>query len=71
MTNTVDPKKRRDLVKGIGLLAIALPLGVKCEPKVLAGPHEKKRVLRVAHITDVHIRPNTMPLNVSGAALKK
>ncbi|QTE39081.1 metallophosphoesterase [Mucilaginibacter gossypii] len=57
MTNTVDSKKRRDLVKGIGLLAISLPLGVKREPNALAGPHEKKRVLRVAHITGVHIRP--------------
>lgn len=57
MTNTVDSKKRRDLVKAIGLLAISLPLGVKRESNALAVPHGKKRVLRVAHITDVHIRP--------------
>jgi 3',5'-cyclic-AMP phosphodiesterase len=45
---------RRDLIKKTGALAFASAIG----NKVLASPDKKRKpVLTVAHITDVHIRP--------------
>ncbi|NRF41071.1 metallophosphoesterase [Pedobacter foliorum] len=49
--------KRRELIKGIGLIAGALSISgsaIAAEP--VAGP-KKKRILRIAHLTDIHMRP--------------
>jgi len=51
--------KRRQLLKNIGLTTGAFALGGKAVSEVLGNEIEKKkkRVLRVAHVTDIHIRP--------------
>ena len=49
--------KRRELIKGIGLVAGALSIsGSAMSAESIAGS-KKKRILRIAHITDVHMRP--------------
>ncbi|WP_448104334.1 metallophosphoesterase family protein [Pedobacter panaciterrae] len=49
--------KRRELIKGIGLVAGALSIsGSAMAAEPVAGT-KKKRILRIAHITDIHMRP--------------
>ncbi|ATP57187.1 metallophosphoesterase [Pedobacter ginsengisoli] len=49
--------KRRELIKGIGLVAGALSIqGSAMAAEPVASP-KKKRILRIAHITDIHMRP--------------
>ena len=48
--------KRRELLKGMGLVAVATslsPIKVGATEKI----NKRKRSLRIAHITDIHIRP--------------
>lgn len=53
--------KRRDILKGIGLAAGAIALGdVKAGAAVIEAP-KKRKVLKIAHITDVHIQPEAVP----------
>jgi len=51
--------KRRDLVKGIGLVAGSLSLATAANiaNAAVVRPPKEKRVFRIAHITDIHIRP--------------
>ncbi|WP_183565209.1 metallophosphoesterase family protein [Mucilaginibacter sp. SP1R1] len=49
--------KRRDLIKKIGLAAGTIALGNTVTAAPVIADQKKKRVLKIAHITDVHIRP--------------
>ncbi|MBN9380709.1 MAG: metallophosphoesterase [Chitinophagaceae bacterium] len=50
--------KRRDLLKSMGLTAGSVVAGgITAVASETALPLKKKRVLRIAHITDVHMRP--------------
>ena len=48
--------KRRDLIKSLGVTAGTIALSSVAEASV-AAPVRKKKALKIAHITDVHIRP--------------
>ncbi|NRF42012.1 metallophosphoesterase [Pedobacter foliorum] len=49
--------KRRELIKGIGLVAGALSIqGGAMAAEPVASP-KTKRILRIAHLTDIHMRP--------------
>jgi len=50
--------KRRDIIKGAGLITAASLLPSAANATILNHTNGSKRVLRVAHITDVHIRPD-------------
>ncbi|NOW98062.1 metallophosphoesterase [Mucilaginibacter sp. SG564] len=49
--------KRRDLIKQIGLVSGAAVLSNTVTASPINYEQKKKRVLKIAHITDVHIRP--------------
>ena len=49
--------KRRDLIKRIGLAAGTVALSNVTMASSVASDQKKRRVLKIAHITDVHIRP--------------
>lgn len=49
--------KRRELLRNIGLTAGAVALSGASAVASAAGTGKRKRILRLAHITDVHIRP--------------
>lgn len=49
--------KRRDLIKSLGIAAGAIAWSKGAEAAGVNPVEKKKRVLKVAHITDVHIRP--------------
>jgi 3',5'-cyclic AMP phosphodiesterase CpdA len=49
--------KRRDLIKSLGAAAGTIVLNNVAHASEAVSTEKKKRVLRVAHITDVHIRP--------------
>ncbi|MDN5286941.1 MAG: hypothetical protein JWR38_3215 [Mucilaginibacter sp.] len=49
--------KRRDLIKKIGFAAGTVALSNVAMASPVASDQKKRRVLKVAHITDVHIRP--------------
>jgi 3',5'-cyclic-AMP phosphodiesterase len=52
--------KRRDIIKNAGILSAAVLGGSRSLAGPAAAPWGKrKHVLRIAHITDVHIRPET------------
>lgn len=49
--------KRRDLIKKIGLATGAVALNNVVVASSLSSEQKKRKVLKIAHITDVHIRP--------------
>ncbi len=49
--------KRRQLIKNIGLAAGAIAVAGSSSSAPREKEAKQKRVLRIAHITDVHIRP--------------
>lgn len=49
--------KRRDLIKSLGTAAGTIVLSNVAHASEAVSTEKKKRVLKVAHITDVHIRP--------------
>jgi len=49
--------KRRELLKNIGLAAGTIALSGSASAAIAKRENKRKKVLRVAHITDVHIRP--------------
>jgi 3',5'-cyclic AMP phosphodiesterase CpdA len=49
--------KRRDLIKSLGAAAGTIVLSNVAHASEAVSTEKKKRVLKVAHITDVHIRP--------------
>ncbi|SEM82615.1 3',5'-cyclic AMP phosphodiesterase CpdA [Mucilaginibacter gossypiicola] len=49
--------KRRDLIKKVGLAAGTIALNKPMAAMSAVNGHKKQKVLRIAHITDVHIRP--------------
>src|SRR5262245_61612206 len=60
-----DPISRRTALRGVGLAGLAVGLPLTLPARSLArqlgstptNPPASKRVLRVAHITDVHVQP--------------
>src|SRR4029077_2372167 len=49
--------KRRQLIKQVGMVAGAFSLTGATSSFASGGSDKKKNVFRIAHITDVHIRP--------------
>lgn len=63
--------KRRDLIKKLGLAGGTLALSGMTGTAALASAPKKKRVLKIAHLTDVHIRPEYNAVNRFKNCLEK
>ena len=48
---------RRDLLKAIGVTACLTPFSQPAASQIHSGNIPKNRVLRIAHITDIHVKP--------------
>ncbi|MES2559043.1 MAG: metallophosphoesterase [Bacteroidota bacterium] len=68
---------RRSFLKNIGLLgagSLLAPLSFKADaatPELLITPGQRKRLLRVAHLTDIHVKPDKIAEAGFAAALSQ
>ena len=64
-------EQRRDFLKKIGILGLSTGIGGFASARNASPANQKRSVLRIAHITDVHIKDKKAPIESALNKLKE